>query len=174
MLSKAAQVWSPSVTVYIFCRILVAFGNVGRYTVAFVLGKYYTYCYELLIVRLHTFETWVPMTYCIVMLTLSLGLISISITMNPFCLHGLTLITAWICYPMPSKMWGEITYPFLNFNCVSIEIYDWISNFVPHLIINIATNPSMGSKLNHIGKRGPRSGGLCMRGCWTCYQFWGS
>ena len=43
LLSKVAQVWSPSATVYIICRMLVAFGNVGRYTVVYVLGKFYTY-----------------------------------------------------------------------------------------------------------------------------------
>ena len=27
------------------------------------------------------------------------------------------------------KEWDEITYPFLNFNSCTIEVYEWISNF---------------------------------------------
>ena len=34
----------------------------------------------------------------------------------PFYWHGLTLIPAWICNYILSKVWDEITYPFLNFN----------------------------------------------------------
>ena len=34
----------------------------------------------------------------------------------PFYQHGLTLIPTWISNHMPSNVWGEITYPFLNFN----------------------------------------------------------
>ena len=34
----------------------------------------------------------------------------------------LTLIPAWISNHMPSKMWDEITYPFLNFNGCTVEV----------------------------------------------------
>ena len=29
-------------------------------------------------------------------------------------------------------MWYEITYPFPNFNGVNVEVWEWISNFIPH------------------------------------------
>ena len=32
------------------------------------------------------------------------------------------LIQAWICNHMPSKVWDEITYPFLNFNGATVEV----------------------------------------------------
>ena len=35
----------------------------------------------------------------------------------PFYQHGLTLILAWISNYIHYKLWDEITYPFLNFNC---------------------------------------------------------
>ena len=35
----------------------------------------------------------------------------------------LTLIPACISKQMPSKMWYEITYPFLNFNGAPVEVY---------------------------------------------------
>ena len=39
-----------------------------------------------------------------------------------FYLHGLTLIPAWISNYIHYKLWGEITYPFLNFNGCTIEV----------------------------------------------------
>ena len=41
---------------------------------------------------------------------------------SPFYKHGLTLIPAWISNHMPSKVWDEITYPFLNFNGAAVEV----------------------------------------------------
>ena len=32
------------------------------------------------------------------------------------------LIPAWICNYIPCKVWGEITYPFLNFNGATVEV----------------------------------------------------
>ena len=41
---------------------------------------------------------------------------------GPFYSHGLTLIPAWISNHMPSKMWDEIIYPFLNFNGATVAV----------------------------------------------------
>ena len=41
---------------------------------------------------------------------------------GPFYLHGLTLITTWISNHMPSKVWVEITFQFLNFNGCTVEL----------------------------------------------------
>ena len=35
---------------------------------------------------------------------------------GPFYSHGSILIPAWISNHKPSKVWDEITYPFLNLN----------------------------------------------------------
>ena len=40
----------------------------------------------------------------------------------PFYWHGLTFIPAWISNHAPSKVWDEITYPFLNFNGTTVEV----------------------------------------------------
>ena len=32
---------------------------------------------------------------------------------------------------MQSNVWDEITYPFLNFNGYTIEVWEWISNLIP-------------------------------------------
>ena len=42
---------------------------------------------------------------------------------------------------MPSKIWDEITYPFLNFNGATVEVKEWISNFIPHLTGHVITYP---------------------------------
>ena len=31
---------------------------------------------------------------------------------------------------MSNKVWDEITYPFLNFNGYTAEVYEWIIKFV--------------------------------------------
>ena len=44
------------------------------------------------------------------------------------------LIPAWISNQMYGKVWDEIMYPFHNFNGTTVEIWEWISGFIPHLI----------------------------------------
>ena len=36
-------------------------------------------------------------------------------------------------------MWDEIIYPFPNFNGATIEIWEWISNFIPHITEHVIT-----------------------------------
>ena len=40
----------------------------------------------------------------------------------PFYEHGLTLIPAGIGNHIHYKLWGEITYPFLNFKAATVEV----------------------------------------------------
>ena len=35
---------------------------------------------------------------------------------------------------MFSEVWDEITNPFPTFNNATIEVLEWISNFIPHFI----------------------------------------
>ena len=62
-------------------------------------------------------------------------------TRCPFYLHGLTLTPAWISYHIHHKMWNEITYPFPNFNGATIELWEWVNNFIPHFTGHINTCP---------------------------------
>ena len=52
-----------------------------------------------------------------------------------------TLIPAWIINYTLSKVWDEITYPFLNFNGTTIEVKEWISNSIPHIILGEIAYP---------------------------------
>ena len=42
---------------------------------------------------------------------------------------------------MPSTVWDEITYPFLNFNGCTIEVWEWINIFIPHFVMDVITYP---------------------------------
>ena len=39
---------------------------------------------------------------------------------------------------MSSKVWDEITIP--NFNGCTVEVCEWISDFIPHFIMDVITN----------------------------------
>ena len=42
---------------------------------------------------------------------------------------------------MSSKVCGEITFPFPNFSGATIEVWEWISNFIPHFSVDVITYP---------------------------------
>ena len=48
----------------------------------------------------------------------------LGLKLNHVCKRGpsLTLIPAWISNYIHYKLWGEITYPFLNFNGATVEV----------------------------------------------------
>ena len=48
---------------------------------------------------------------------------------------GSTLIPAWISNYVPSKVWNEITYPFLNFNGYTVVFGERMTNLIPHLVM---------------------------------------
>ena len=54
----------------------------------------------------------------------------------------------WIGKNSHYKVWDELSYPFPNFDGATVEIWDWINNFIPRYSI-------LGSRLNHVNKRGP-------------------
>ena len=68
---------------------------------------------------------------------------------GPLLEHGLTLIPAWISDPKPSKVWDEIAYSFPNFNGSIFEVWEWISNLMPHIIMNVSM---LGWKLIQVSK----------------------
>ena len=40
---------------------------------------------------------------------------------------------------MLSKVVYEITYPLPNFNGTTVEVWEWISNFIPHFPVHVIT-----------------------------------
>ena len=67
------------------------------------------------------------------------GLLIFSGEYGPFSSQGLTLIPTWISNQMPNKVNDEITYIFPNFNCVTVEVWEWINDFISHVIRDVIT-----------------------------------
>ena len=56
---------------------------------------------------------------------------------------------------MPSKVLDEITYPIKSFSCCTVQVWEWISNFIPHIIRDVFFLSLLELKLIHVSKRGP-------------------
>ena len=59
-------------------------------------------------------------------------------------------------------MWDEITHPFPNFNGCTIEVWEWISNFIPLFIGACDYLSVLGLKLICVSK----SDAIWHHGCW--------
>ena len=70
-----------------------------------------------------------------------------TLTIKPW---GLFLLTSIDFNPSTDKelrhykVWDEITYPFPNFNGATVEVWKWISNFIPNLTGPVITYPCWG------------------------------
>ena len=42
---------------------------------------------------------------------------------------------------MPTAVWDEITYPFPKFNSAKGEVWEWISNLILHIMMDMITYP---------------------------------
>ena len=42
---------------------------------------------------------------------------------------------------MPSNVWDEITDPFPNFNDETIEVWEWVTNFIPQFVMDVIIYP---------------------------------
>ena len=65
-------------------------------------------------------STLVLSVYMDIILTLYITHTNCYLTLTPG--PPFTLIPAWICNYVPSKVWDKITYPFLNFNGATVEV----------------------------------------------------
>ena len=61
--------------------------------------------------------------------------------LGPILLTPLTYIAAWISNQMSSKVWDEITYRRPIFKGATIEVWEWISNYILHFIMDVITHP---------------------------------
>ena len=55
--------------------------------------------------------------------------------------NTLTLIPPMKSNFIHYKVWDEINHPFLNFNGATAEVWEWIINFIPHVMIGVITHP---------------------------------
>ena len=54
-----------------------------------------------------------------------------------FYQHGLTLIPAWISNHIHYIVRDANTYPFMNFNRATVEVWEWISDLIPHFTVHV-------------------------------------
>ena len=59
----------------------------------------------------------------------------------PFYKYGLILLPAWISIHTLNKVCDEISYLFLNFNGCNVEVWEWISNYLPRFIMVVISYP---------------------------------
>ena len=67
---------------------------------------------------------------------------------DPFYLRGWTKILACMSIHMPSKLWGEITYPFPHFNGNTVEVWEWANKSTRHFIMDVIIIIPDGVKVN--------------------------
>ena len=48
---------------------------------------------------------------------------------------------------MPNKVWDEFTYPFPNFDGAAVEFWEWMINFIPHIVMDVIIYPCWGESL---------------------------
>ena len=56
---------------------------------------------------------------------------------------------------MPGKVWDEITYQFPNINGATIEVWEWLSYFILHFMIDVITYPIWGWNQSFLVKGAP-------------------
>ena len=62
---------------------------------------------------------------------------------DPFYNHGLTLIPPGISNHMACEVWNYLWIP--NFNGSTVELWEWVTNFNPQIIVNVITYPCWDS-----------------------------
>ena len=86
---------------------------------------------------------------------------------HPFNQQGLTLISAWMNNHMLSKLWDENTYQFLNFKGWIVEVWEWISSFIPHITGHVITYPYRGYMPQGVWSSLVQIGVSCWKGTWA-------
>ena len=120
-------VLTPQMTV---CETMCIISNFTReYVILYIWNDFIINCYWILLV-----VVFVICKYCHHQW-------AFPSTRGQFYEHDLTFIRAWMSNHIPIKVWNKITYPFPNFNCVTVAVWKWISNFIPHFIMDGMTYP---------------------------------
>ena len=68
-------------------------------------------------------------------------ILGLLMTWGPFYWHGLTSIPAQISNYIYHNRLDKITFLFPNFNGATVEVWEWISNFIPWFTAHVITYP---------------------------------
>ena len=61
--------------------------------------------------------------------------------LGSFYWHRFTLFPTSISNYIHYKVWDEINFPIPNLNCTTVEVWEWIRNFIPHFTEHVITYP---------------------------------
>ena len=62
-------------------------------------------------------------------------------------MDSVTSIPTWINNHIDWQMWDVITYPIPNTVGCTVEVWEWVSNFIPHLIRHVNIYPGYGNTM---------------------------
>ena len=68
--------------------------------------------------------------------------------------YGFTLIQACISNHMPSRVWDELNCPFPHVNGCTVEVWEWIRNFISHFKNGCDYLSGLELKLIHVRNKG--------------------
>ena len=71
----------------------------------------------------------------------NISLQSCGFLLGPLYLHVITLILARFSNYINGKMWPKVMLPFPNFTDATVEVWEWISNFIPHFTGYVIIHP---------------------------------
>ena len=89
------------------------------------------FCWKFLVKNLLVFATLTPETH----------IQDTSLHLGPLLPAWFNFIPACISNYTHYELWDEITYPFPNINGATIEVWEWINNFIPYFIMGVITYP---------------------------------
>ena len=58
-----------------------------------------------------------------------------------YCFVTIVVSPPWISNCIHYEVLDEITYPFLNFNGASVEVWEWINDFISHFTEHVIIFP---------------------------------
>ena len=124
----SSYAWSFNSPMTVWETMCIISNFTREYVILYIWNDFIINCYWILLV-----VVFVICTYC--------HQWAFPSTRDPFYEQDFTFIRAWMSNHTPTKVWNEITYPFPNFNCVTVAVWKWISNFIPHFIMDGITYP---------------------------------
>ena len=76
-------------------------------------------------------------------------------TWGPIYQYGLTLILEWMSNHMASKVWDDIVNPFPNSNGCTVKVWEWISDFILHFMMDVINYSCCDWRYSVLVKGGP-------------------
>ena len=126
-----------------WCRTLVAslmLPYTGDSTSSRIVGelRHHDIHIELLLCLTH-YANYARFVLCLVLLRFSPDRFYTYISCGQFYHQIPRLVNNY----MLNKVWDEITYPLSNSNGRTVEVWVWISNFIPHCTMDVVTYPCL-------------------------------